>query len=55
MLSFNPAERVVIFTITSDIGLFELTTVLTQTAGEIKDLSAGEKKGSGQNAIRLII
>lgn len=51
MLSFNPAERAVIVTITSDSGLFELTGLLTQTAGEVKDSSADGKKGSGRSTI----
>lgn len=50
-LSFNPAERAVIVTITSDSGLFELTALPTQTAGEVKDSSADGKKGNGQSAI----
>jgi coatomer protein complex subunit alpha (xenin) len=53
-LSFNPAERAVIVTITSDSGLFELTSLPASTesaAGEVKDSSLDGKKGSGQSAI----
>lgn len=50
-LSFNPAERAVIATITSDNGLFELTGLPNQTTGEVKDSSSDGKKGPGQSAI----
>ncbi|KAF7983484.1 hypothetical protein HWV62_21792 [Athelia sp. TMB] len=51
-LSFNPAERAVIVTITSDNGLFELTNLPSQSSsGELKDSSVDGKKGSGQSAI----
>jgi coatomer subunit alpha len=50
-LSFNPAERAVILTISSDNGLFELTNLPTQAQGEVKDSSVDGKKGSGQSAI----
>jgi coatomer protein complex subunit alpha (xenin) len=53
-LSFNPAERAVIVTITSDNGLFELTSLpatASSGAGEVKDSSLDGKKGNGQSAI----
>lgn len=56
-LSFNPAERAVIVTITSDSGLFELTGLPAQSVsgatggGEVKDSSMDGKKGTGQSAI----
>lgn len=50
-LSFNPAERGVILTISSDNGIFELTKLPEQAQGEVKDSSVDGKKGSGQSAI----
>lgn len=50
-LSFNPAERAVVVTITSDNGLFELTNVPRDATGEVKDSSSEGKRGSGQAAI----
>lgn len=50
-LSFNPAERAVILTISSDNGLYELTNVPQQTQGDVKDSSVDGKKGSGQSVI----
>ncbi|KDQ58434.1 hypothetical protein JAAARDRAFT_128617 [Jaapia argillacea MUCL 33604] len=50
-LSFNPAERAVLVTISSDNGLFELTNLPTQVVGEVKDSSTEGKRGSGQAAI----
>lgn len=50
-LSFNPAERAVIVTITSDNGLFELTGLPSQATGEVKDSSSDGKKSAGQSAI----
>jgi len=50
-LSFNPAERAVILTISSDNGIFELTNLPTQSQGDIKDSSVDGKKGNGQSAI----
>ncbi|KAH9478659.1 Coatomer subunit alpha [Psilocybe cubensis] len=50
-LSFNPAERAVILTISSDNGLYELANLPQQAQGELKDSSVDGKKGSGQSAI----
>ncbi|CAL1699545.1 unnamed protein product [Somion occarium] len=50
-LSYNPAERAVIVTITSDNGLYELTTLPKDVVGEVKDSSTDGKRGSGQAAI----
>ncbi|KAI0078368.1 coatomer subunit alpha-2 [Panus rudis PR-1116 ss-1] len=50
-LSYNPAERSVIVTITSDNGLYELTTLPKDAIGEVKDSSVDGKRGSGQAAI----
>ncbi|KAF8438071.1 coatomer WD associated region-domain-containing protein [Boletus edulis BED1] len=50
-LSFNPAERAVITTISSDNGLYELSSLPTQTNGEVKDSSMDGKRGSAHSAI----
>ncbi|KAJ6473546.1 coatomer subunit alpha-2 [Mycena vitilis] len=50
-LSFNPAERAVLVTISSDNGLYELTGLPQQAQGEVKDSSVDGKKGAGQSAI----
>ena len=50
-LSYNPVERAVITTISSDNGLFELSALPTQTNGEVKDSSADGKRGSAHSAI----
>ncbi|KAJ7035460.1 hypothetical protein C8F04DRAFT_1344342 [Mycena alexandri] len=50
-LSFNPAERAVLVTISSDNGLYELTTLPQQAQGELKDSSVDGKKGAGQSGI----
>ncbi|EIM89149.1 coatomer subunit alpha-2 [Stereum hirsutum FP-91666 SS1] len=50
-LSFNPAERSVILTISSDGGMFELTGLPKDAVGEVKDSSADGKKGPGASAI----
>jgi coatomer protein complex subunit alpha (xenin) len=50
-LSFNPAERSVLVTISSDNGLYELASLPTQTQAELKDSSVDGKKGSAQSAI----
>jgi coatomer protein complex subunit alpha (xenin) len=50
-LSFNPAERAVLLTISSDNGLYELTSLPKEAIGEVKDSSSEGKRGSGQSAI----
>ncbi|KAG6890249.1 hypothetical protein C0992_002658 [Termitomyces sp. T32_za158] len=51
-LSFNPAERAIILTISSDNGLYELASLPQQAqGGELKDSSVDGKKGNGQSAI----
>jgi coatomer protein complex subunit alpha (xenin) len=50
-LSYNPAERAVITTISSDNGLFELSSLPAQTNGEVKDSSADGKRSSAHSAI----
>jgi coatomer protein complex subunit alpha (xenin) len=50
-LSYNPAERAVVVTISSDNGLFELSSLPTQSNGEVKDSSADGKRGSAHSAI----
>ncbi|KAJ7739549.1 coatomer subunit alpha-2 [Mycena metata] len=50
-LSFNPAERAVLVTISSDNGLYELTTLPQQAQSELKDSSVDGKKGAGRSGI----
>ncbi|KAK0238015.1 coatomer WD associated region-domain-containing protein [Armillaria nabsnona] len=50
-LSFNPSEKAIITTISSDNGIFELTPLPQQSQAEVKDSSVDGKKGSGQSAI----
>ncbi|KAF9010448.1 Coatomer, alpha subunit [Hymenopellis radicata] len=50
-LSYNAMERAVITTISSDNGLYELTSLPQQVQGEVKDSSVDGKKGSGQSVI----
>lgn len=50
-LSYNPAERAVLLTISSDNGLFELTALPKDAVGEVKDSSTDGQRGSGQAAI----
>lgn len=50
-LSFNPAERAVLLTISSDNGLYELTGLPKEAIGEVKDSSGEGKRGTGQSAI----
>lgn len=50
-LSFNPAERSVILTISSDNGIFELAGLPKDAVGEVKDSSVDGKRGTGQSAI----
>ena len=50
-LSYNPAERAVLLTISSDNGLYELTNLPKDISGELKDSSIDGKRGPGQSAI----
>lgn len=50
-LSFNPAERAVLLTISSDNGLYELSGLPKDAVGEVKDSATDGKRGSGQAAI----
>ncbi len=50
-LSFNPAERAVILTISSDNGIYELTNLPQSTQGDVKDSSVDGKRGNGQSVI----
>ncbi|KAJ7064892.1 coatomer subunit alpha-2 [Mycena amicta] len=50
-LSFNPAERAVLVTTSSDNGSYELTGLPQQAQGEVKDSSVDGKRGGGQSAI----
>lgn len=50
-LSFNPAERAVLLTISTDNGLYELANLPQQAQAEVKDSSVDGKRGSGQAAI----
>lgn len=50
-LSFNPAERAVLVTVSSDNGLYELASLPTNVVGEVKDSSVDGKRGSGNSAI----
>lgn len=50
-LSYNPAERAVLLTISSDNGLYELSGLPKDAVGEVKDSSTDGKRGSGQAAI----
>lgn len=50
-LSFNPAERAVVLTISSDNGLFELSHLASAGAAEVKDSATDGKRGNGQSAI----
>ncbi|KLO13353.1 coatomer subunit alpha-2 [Schizopora paradoxa] len=50
-LSFNPAERAVVLTISSDNGLFEMAHIAKDGTAEVKDSSVDGKRGSGQSAL----
>ncbi|KAJ7301223.1 hypothetical protein DFH08DRAFT_996080 [Mycena albidolilacea] len=49
--SFNPAERAVLVTSSSDNRLYELKALPQQAQGKLKDSSVDGKKGAGQSAI----
>jgi coatomer subunit alpha len=50
-LSFNPAERAVVVTVSSDNGIFELSHLAKDGTSEVKDSATDGKRGSGQSAI----
>lgn len=50
-LSYNPAERAVVITTSSDNGLFELSHLAKDGAGEVRDSATDGKRGTGQSAI----
>ena len=50
-LSFNPAKRAVVLTISSDNGLFEMAHLAKDGTVEVKDSSVDGKRGSGQSAL----
>lgn len=50
-LSFNPAERSVLVTTSSDGGLFEYSGLPRETSGEVKDSSTDGKKGPGSSVV----
>jgi coatomer subunit alpha len=50
-LSYNPAERGVLLTITSDNGLYELSNLPRDANGAAKESSADGKRGSAGSAI----
>jgi coatomer protein complex subunit alpha (xenin) len=50
-LAFNPAERSVLVTTSSDGGLFELATLPRDANGEVKDSSTDGKKGPGSSVV----
>jgi coatomer protein complex subunit alpha (xenin) len=50
-LSFNPAEKAVIVTISSDNGLYELSSLPTGHNAEVKDSATEGKRGSGQSGL----
>lgn len=50
-LSFNPAERAVLLTISSDNGMYELANLPQSAQGDVKDSSVDGKRGNGQSAI----
>ena len=50
-LSFNPAERAVVLTTSSDNGQFEMAHLARDGAIEMKDSATVGKRGPGQSAI----
>ena len=50
-LSFNPAERAVVITISSDNGMYELAHLAKDGNSEVRDSATDGKRGSGQSAI----
>lgn len=50
-LSFNPAERAVVITVSSENGMYEMCHLAKNGATEVKDSATDGKRGSGQAAI----
>jgi coatomer protein complex subunit alpha (xenin) len=50
-LSYNPAEKAVIVTSTSDNGIYELTTLPREATSEVRDSATDGKRGQGASAI----
>jgi coatomer subunit alpha len=50
-LAYNPAEKSVLITTSSDGGLFELANLPRDSAGEVKDSSSEGKKGPGSSVV----
>jgi coatomer subunit alpha len=50
-LSYNPAERAVVLTMSSDNGIYELSSLPRDATNSTKDSSSDGKRGSGQSAI----
>jgi coatomer subunit alpha len=51
MLSFNPAERAVVLTISSDNSSFDQSHLAKDGVSEVKDSATDGKCGSGQSAV----
>lgn len=50
-LAYNPAERSVLVTTSTDGGQFELATLPRDSSGEVKDSSTDGKKGPGSSVV----
>ncbi|EIN08411.1 coatomer subunit alpha-2 [Punctularia strigosozonata HHB-11173 SS5] len=50
-LSYNPAERAVVLTMSSDNGIYELSSLPRDASNSTKDSASDGKRGSGQSAI----
>jgi coatomer protein complex subunit alpha (xenin) len=50
-LAYNPAEKSVLITTSSDGGLFELANLPRDSTGEVKDSSTEGKKGPGSSVV----
>ncbi|GJJ15119.1 hypothetical protein Clacol_009394 [Clathrus columnatus] len=50
-LSFNPAERSVVVTSTSDNGIYELVPLPKDVGGDLRDSTSDGKRGAGASAI----
>jgi coatomer protein complex subunit alpha (xenin) len=50
-LAYNPAERSVLITTSSEGGMFELSSLPRDTSGEVKDSSTDGKRGPGAGVV----